>query len=81
MNLTKCLKTCLIGQKTGLIIKYIVFVHAETTSFNLLSYWIMFILLIVFGIVKILLKKFENQKYNNFVTGLSVGLSVLIILF
>ncbi len=65
----------------GYIYSVNLFAYAETTSFNRLIYWIMFISLIVSGIVKILLTKFRIEKSHKIMTGISMGLSILIVLF
>ena len=55
--------------------------YTETTSFNRLIYWILFIALIAVGIVKILLTQFKIEKGRNMITGSSMGLSILTVLF
>lgn len=55
--------------------------YKETNSWNLLVYWSMFSVLIFAGIVKILLTKCKNEKSNKFVTGISMVVSILVVLF
>ncbi len=55
--------------------------YTQTTPFNRLIYWIMFIALIVVGTIKILLTKLRIEKHHNIVTGISMGLSILIVFF
>lgn len=65
----------------GYVYSVNLFSYMETTSFNRLIYWIMFILLVVVGILKILLTKLHVTKSNKIVTGISMGLSILLVLF
>ena len=55
--------------------------YNETTSFNKLIYWIVFIALMVIGIVKFVLAKSDKEKYSKCVTGISMTLSILAVLF
>lgn len=55
--------------------------YTETTSFNKLIYWIMFLSLIVVGAVKIVLTQCKIEKGQNIVTGCSMILSILTVLF
>ncbi len=55
--------------------------YVETTSFNQVIYWVMFVSLIVVGGVKIFLTKLGNKKSHKIMTGLSMLLSILMILF
>ena len=57
------------------------FAYIETTSFNRLMYWSMFVSLIVVGIVKIILTKFNDIKSNKIMMGISIGLNILTVLF
>jgi len=65
----------------GYIYSVNLFTYIETTPFNLLIYWIMFICLISAGIVKILLTKLRIEKSNKIITGISIGISILTVLF
>lgn len=55
--------------------------YTQTTSLNRLLYWIMFVLIVVVGIVKLLLIKFEIEKCNKIMTGVSMVISILMVLF
>ncbi len=55
--------------------------YAETTSFNRLIYWVLFVFLIMVGVVKILLTKHGIKKSHKMMTGLSMFLSILMVLF
>ena len=55
--------------------------YAETTSFNRLIYWVLFSSLITIGVVKIFLTNFEIEKGHKMTTGISILLSILMVLF
>ena len=65
----------------GYIYAVNLFNYTETTSFNKLIYWIMFLSLIVVGAVKIVLTQCKIEKGQNIVTGCSLILSILTVLF
>ena len=48
---------------------------------NRLLYWIMFITLVVTGIIKLLLTKFGVERCNKIMTGVSMVISTLSVLF
>lgn len=54
--------------------------YSQTSALNRLIYWTVFIALTVMGIVKIVLSKSGNEKYDKIVTGISMTLSVLAVL-
>ena len=56
------------------------FAYTQTSSLNQLLYWIMFILLVVVGIIKLLVIKFGNERCNKTMTGVSMVFSILIVL-
>ena len=55
--------------------------YAETTSFHRVIYWILFVSLIIVGVVKILLTKLGIKKSHKMVTGISMLLNILMVLF
>ena len=55
--------------------------YTETTAFNRTVYWLFFLILIVTGIAKTLLTKYEKKKGNQFTTAVSMLLSILLVLF
>ena len=65
----------------GYIYSVNLWMYNETTSFNKLIYWIVFIALMVIGIVKFVLAKSDKEKYSKCVTGISMTLSILAVLF
>ena len=55
--------------------------YTEIASFYLLLYWTFFVSLIILGVVKILLIKLRIEKGQKMITGLSILLSILMVLF
>lgn len=65
----------------GYIYSVNLFAYTETASFNRLIYWIMFLALVIAGAVKIFITQFNINKGQKIVTGISIVLSILTILF
>ncbi|WP_317336609.1 helix-turn-helix transcriptional regulator [uncultured Ruminococcus sp.] len=65
----------------GYIYSVNLFDYTETTSFNRLLYWIMFLALVLVGTVKIFITQFELNKGQKIVTDISIVLSIMTILF
>ena len=55
--------------------------YGETTTFVRVAHWILFVALIIAGVIKIMLNKLVAVKTHKIVTGISVLLSVLTVLF
>ena len=56
------------------------FSYVETTAFNRLVYWVAFVSLIVVGVIGVLLTTFRPGRNYKVVTGVSMGLSILLVL-
>ncbi len=65
----------------GYIYSVNLFSYVQTTTFNLLIYWIMFITLIVIGGIKVLLNQIKIEKGQKLITNVSIAISVMTILF
>ena len=65
----------------GYIYSVNLFAYTETTSFNRMLYWIMFLALVLVGDVKIIITQFELNKGQKIVTAFSIVLSILAVLF
>ena len=65
----------------GYIYSVNLFAYTETTSFNRMLYWIMFLALVLVGAVKIIITHFELNKGQKIVTAFSIVLSILAVLF
>ena len=57
------------------------FSYMETTTFHRLICWGMYLALILLGILKIVLSKLEVKKHGMLVTGISIGVSIVCVLF
>ena len=55
--------------------------YNETTSINLVIYWVMFISLFVVGVIKIILTKTKAEKGNKILMTLSIALNIFIVIF
>lgn len=55
--------------------------YVDNNTFILKTYWALFISLTIIGIVKILMVYFKFEKGKKMVTSLSVGLSIIAVLF
>ena len=66
---------------SGFVESVNLFAYTQIASLNRLLYWGVFISLVVAGVIKLLLTKFKNEKCSNLVTGASMILSILTVLF
>lgn len=55
--------------------------YTQTTSFNRLIYWIMFVTLIVLGGVKVLLNQMKIEKGQRIIINISIVVSIITVLF
>lgn len=67
--------------ENGFVYSVNLLAYAETTSFNRIIYWILFVSLIMVGGMKILLIKLEIDKNHKMMTGYSMLLGILMVLF
>ena len=65
----------------GFVYSVNLFAYTQTTMLNRLLYWILFITLVVTGIIKLLLTKFGIERCNKIMTGVSMVISTLSVLF
>ncbi|MDD7390445.1 MAG: helix-turn-helix transcriptional regulator [Lachnospiraceae bacterium] len=65
----------------GYIYSVNLFTYTDTTEINRLIYWIAFLVLTAMGFVKIILTYFRIEKAEKFITALSMGLSIMTVLF
>lgn len=56
------------------------FAYTQTTRANRLLYWIMYILLILMGIIKVSVTKFRIERYMQIITGISMVLNIMLVL-
>ena len=55
--------------------------YTETSSRNLIVYWVMFLSLFVVGVIKIILTKTKAEKGNEILMTLSIALNIFIVIF
>ena len=55
--------------------------YTETSSINLIVYWVMFLSLFAVGVIKIILTKTKAEKGNKILMTLSIALNIFIVLF
>ncbi len=55
--------------------------YAQATKLNYLLFWTLYTSLIILGIIKLLLSKFRNEKYHPAITGISMILGIVLVLF
>ena len=55
--------------------------YTETSTFNLVFYWIMFLLLVGTGILKIIFTKTKAEKSNKILSTVSIGINIFMVLF
>lgn len=65
----------------GFIYSVNLLAYEDITSMNRLIYWISYITLILIGIVKVLLTTLIIEKYRRIMTGFSMLLNILMVLF
>ena len=65
----------------GYIYSVNLFSYGETTQFNRMIYWIMFIMLIGLGLLKALLGKLKPEEPVKLLTDVSIGLNIGVVLF
>ena len=66
---------------SGFVESVNLFAYTQVTSLNCLVYWVMFVLLVIVGVMKLLLAKFRIKRSSNIITGVSMALSILAVLF
>ena len=55
--------------------------YIQTSNLNLIGYWVLFVLLVIIGAVKVLLTKLRVEKGQSAVTAVSMIVGVLAVLF
>ena len=65
----------------GYIYSVNLFSYIQGAFFIRAIYWVLYIMLIVSGVVKILFSEFGIETYQKIVTGVSLGISILTVLF
>lgn len=55
--------------------------YTQVSEFNKLIYWIVFVLLVIIGILKVIMTRIKAKKGNKILTEVSIAISVLMVLF
>ena len=65
----------------GYVYSVNLFAYGEMAPVNEMVYWGLFLILAGVGLIRILLTKYGDEKKSKKLTGISMGLSILIVLF
>ena len=65
----------------GFIYSVNLFEYSNSSTFNIIIYWISYLLLILIGILKIVLTEFELIKINQIITFISISISSCLVLY
>ena len=66
--------------QAGFVYSVNLFAYTQITPLNRFLYWIMIVLLVVVGIIKLILTKTDMQKYNKIATRISMSISIFSVL-
>ena len=55
--------------------------YTQVAELNKIIYWIMFVLLVIVGILKVLLTRLNVEKGNKILAEISIVISILMVLF
>ena len=66
--------------QAGFVYSVNLFAYTQITPLNRSLYWIMIVLLVVVGIIKLILTKIDMQKYNKIATRVSMSISIFSVL-
>ena len=64
----------------GFVYSVNLFAYTQTTPLNRSLYWIMIVLLVIVGIIKLMLTKLDMQRYNKLATRISLAISAISVL-
>ena len=64
----------------GFVYSVNLFAYTQTTPLNRSLYWIMIVLLVIVGIIKLILTKLDMQRYNKLATKISLSTSAISVL-
>lgn len=64
----------------GFVYSVNLFAYTQTTPLNRSLYWIMIVLLVIVGIIKLMLTKLDMQRYNKLATRISLSTSAISVL-
>ena len=81
MNITLIILPLYPNLIDGYIYSVNLFAYTQTTSFNRMVYWILFVALIVIGGLKVVLNQMRIERGREIITAISTGLSIITVLF
>ncbi|MDY5784422.1 MAG: helix-turn-helix transcriptional regulator [Gemmiger sp.] len=81
MNITLIILPLYPNLIDGYIYSVNLFAYTQTTSFNRMVYWVLFVALIVIGGLKIVLNQMRIERGREIITAISTGLSIITVLF
>ena len=65
----------------GLVYSVNLLNYTQVSEFNKLIYWIVFVLLVIIGILKVIMTRIKAEKGNKILTEVSIAISILMVLF
>ena len=81
MNITLIILPLYPNLIDGDIYSVNLFAYTQTTSFNRMVYWVLFVALIVIGGLKVVLNQMRIERGREIITAISTGLSIITVLF
>ena len=81
MNITLIILPLYPNLIDGDIYSVNLFAYTQTTSFNRMVYWVLFVALIVIGGLKVVLNQMRIERGREIITDISTGLSIITVLF
>ena len=81
MNITLIILPLYPNLIDGYIYSVNLFAYTQTTSFNRMVYWVLFVALIVIGGLKVVLNQIRIERGREIITAISTGLSIITVLF
>ena len=68
-------------ESEGYIYSVNLWAYTQIAEFQYFLYWIMYGLLVLFGIIKLFSVKSKRDKYNQLMTGISMVLGIILVMF
>ena len=81
MNITLIILPLYPNLIDGYIYSVNLFAYTQTTSFNRMVYWVLFVALILIGGLKVVLNQMRIERGREIITAISTGLSIITVLF
>ena len=65
----------------GFIFSVPLFDYVQISALNLCAYWFIIVSMIIAGIVKVVVSKYKSEKQSGFITGISLIINIIAVLF